>query len=35
MTCDEACGALDPQIAYPSYKSFDEFVDIDDLKALD
>ena len=26
---------LDPRIAYPSYKSFDEFVDLRALKALD
>ncbi len=26
---------LDPRISYPSYKSFDEFVDVDALRALD
>ncbi|HEX8179134.1 MAG TPA: hypothetical protein VF525_06265 [Pyrinomonadaceae bacterium] len=32
---DAAEVALDPQIAYPCYKSFDEFIDVDRLKALD
>lgn len=26
---------IDPRIAYPSYKSFDEFIDVDRLRALD
>ncbi len=26
---------IDPRIKYPSYKSFDEFIDVDRLKALD
>ncbi|MBW3616349.1 MAG: hypothetical protein KY446_01155 [Proteobacteria bacterium] len=29
------CEQLDPRISYPSYKSFDEFVDVDALRALD
>lgn len=30
----EAAG-LDPRVSYPSYKSLDEFIDVDRLKALD
>ena len=30
-----AFGAVDPRIAYPSYKSFDEFIDVERLRALD
>ncbi len=35
MMGDAHSKALDPRITYPSYKSFDEFVDIDVLKTLD
>ena len=35
MTRNWLSKGLDPRITYPSYKSFDEFVDTDALKALD
>ena len=35
MTGEGLSKELDPRITYPSYKSLDEFVDIDALKALD
>jgi hypothetical protein len=35
MIGDGLPNGLDPRITYPSYKSFDEFVDIEGLKALD
>ena len=31
----EAAERVDPRIDYPSYKSFDEFIDVDRLKSLD
>lgn len=31
----ETAPAVDPRIKYPSYKSFDEFIDLDWLKSLD
>ena len=31
----ETAPALDPRIKYPSYKSFDEFIDLAQLKSLD
>jgi hypothetical protein len=35
MTGDGLPEGVDPRITYPSYKSLDEFVDVDALKALD
>lgn len=35
MTAEAPSEQLDPRIVYPSYKSFDEFVDVTALKALD
>ena len=31
----ETAPALDPRIKYPSYKSFDKFIDLEQLKSLD
>ena len=35
MTGEGPSKGLDPRITYPSYKSLDEFVDINALKVLD